>query len=322
MRKLYRRNTKKTFVLASILFIVAFMAVGYSILSQNIFIDAEVNVLTAQKYLWYKITNEYVTTSGSGFYINEYENNKYSYMGNGNTNYISLNDELWRIVSVEADHTIKVVRWNDTLINKFDETDNRTASSTYCVDLTNGCNSWSSREIFENGTINGNVDNDSSLLTYLNTVYYNNLSTTFKNQIIEHQFNVGPVEQGTVFSQALMQEQEYTWNGKIGLLTITEMLMPTNSTTMSIGTSSYENNYLLDYASGKFLWTISPVKNSSTDLWTIAYDKTQVGKHSNLQTETISDTTYNYVVLPTVYLKNTVQYVSGNGSLGSPFVIS
>ena len=50
-----------------------FMAVGYSLLSQTLQLEGAANLRAAEKYLWHKITSEYVATSGSGFYENNHE---------------------------------------------------------------------------------------------------------------------------------------------------------------------------------------------------------------------------------------------------------
>ena len=57
MRRNRRKKGNKKLILGSIVFVVAFMATGFAILSQELFIDANVNVLTAQSYLWYNLQN-------------------------------------------------------------------------------------------------------------------------------------------------------------------------------------------------------------------------------------------------------------------------
>ena len=325
MKRRTRGNRKKIIILSSILVASLFMAVGYSLLSQTLQLEGEANLRAAEKYLWHKITSEYVATSGSGFYENNHESKKYSYVGDGTSNYISLNNELWRIVSVESDHTIKVVKLDDSIVKEYDATGNRTTNSTYCTNLENGCNAWNTKDTLTNGQISGSVENDSTMLTYLNTDFYNSLSDELKNVIVEHTFNIGSVNDGATFNEALVQENEYTWTGKIGLLNITEILYPSNNSTstsqMTIGQQAYEDNYLLSFATGKFLWTMNAVNNNSTDMWTIGYDKIPIGKASNNSTETIDEVTYNYVALPTLYLSSTVEYNSGSGTLDNPFTI-
>lgn len=317
-----QRNKTKIFILSSIIFVTLFMAIGYAILNQEIKLKGTVNFYATDKYLWHKLTTDYVVTTGSGFYSNTLENNKYSYVGNGTTNYITFNNELWRIVSIEADNTIKIVKWNNTFNKEFDEVNNRTSNSTYCINLTYGCNAWNSKITLTNGTITGSVENDSSLNTYLNTTFYNSLLPESQNLVVEHSFNVGAVSSGSTLESAIGSEIEQTWTGKVGLLTISEMLYPSNSTNMTIGTTTYSNNYLLEFTNNlNYILTMTSVSDDSSKIWTITYDTQQIGKDANLTSETINGITYNYIVLPTLYLKDTVEYVSGNGELDSPFTI-
>ena len=50
------------------------------------------------------------TTSGDGLYKDTYEEGRYIYKGANVNNYITFNNEVWRIVSIEPDKTIKIMR--------------------------------------------------------------------------------------------------------------------------------------------------------------------------------------------------------------------
>ena len=326
MRQRKSISKKKIVVLSTLVVASLFMAVGYSILSQKITLQGKANLRAADKYLWHKITTDYLSTSGSGFYENTTESKKYSYIGDGASNYIKIGNDTWRIVSVEADHTIKIVKLDTSINKEFDTNSNRTAeNSTYCTDLTNGCNAWNTKESFTNGDITGRVENDSTLLTYLNNDFYNSLNDKLKNIIVEHNFNVGTVKTNAKYTEALVQENEYIWSGKIGLLTLSEFLYPSTISTstqdITIGTTAYSNNYLLNYASGKFLWTANALNNNSSSVWVIGKDLIPTPKAANLATETIENVSYNYIALPSAYINSTVEYSSGDGTLSNPFTI-
>ena len=51
-----------------------------------------------------------VVTTGSGLYEDEYEDGRYIYRGNYVDNYIIFNNEEWRILSLEKDGTLKIIR--------------------------------------------------------------------------------------------------------------------------------------------------------------------------------------------------------------------
>ena len=51
-----------------------------------------------------------VTTTGDGLYADTYEEGRYIYKGANPNNYITFSGETWRIISVESDNTIKIMR--------------------------------------------------------------------------------------------------------------------------------------------------------------------------------------------------------------------
>ena len=50
------------------------------------------------------------TDSGDGLYADEYEPGRYVYKGANPNNYITFNNEPWRIISVESDGTLKLIK--------------------------------------------------------------------------------------------------------------------------------------------------------------------------------------------------------------------
>ena len=64
-----------------------------------------------------------VVTEGDGLYTDEYEEGKYTYKGVNPNNYITFNNEMWRIISIGADNTLKIMR-NESIDNmSFDSGD-------------------------------------------------------------------------------------------------------------------------------------------------------------------------------------------------------
>ena len=58
------------------------------------------------------LNNVDIVTSGDGLYKDEYEDGKYTYKGANPNNYITFNDEEagWRIISINSDGTIKIMK--------------------------------------------------------------------------------------------------------------------------------------------------------------------------------------------------------------------
>ena len=111
------------------------------------------------------LNNETIVTTGDGLYFDEVEN-KYYYKGSNPNNYITFNNENagWRIISIEPDGTIKIMKINEIGYIQWN-------SSSY--------NKWES----------------ASLNTYLNGTYYNSLTATAKKQIVTHTWNIGPINE-------------------------------------------------------------------------------------------------------------------------------
>lgn len=324
MRRFKRNtlNTRKTLFLSIIIFVTLFMSVGFSVLNQRLEIVGNANLYATEKYLWHKITNSYGTNTSNGLISNENENNKYSYTGTNPNNYITFNGETWRIISIENDKTIKIIRWNNSTIKEYDETNNRTELSTYCTNLTYGCNSWAIKPVLTNSSFTGNVENNSSLNEYLNTTFYNSILEENKNKIAEHNYNIGAVTTDNNITSVIGEEIEQTWTGKVGLPSISEIMFSTGSTFNLGSASPTGESYITNYSNGSILWTISMLKDNNYQVWTVGPSKTEYSpKNVNLSTETINEVTYNYIVLPVVHLISTVEYNTGSGTVDNPFTI-
>lgn len=106
---------------------------------------------------------EKVVENGDGLYKDIYEDGRYIYKGTNPNNYITFNDEDvgWRIISVEKDDTIKIIRASSIENRQWESSNN---------------NDWEVSEIKE----------------YLNNEY---LLTISKNvdKIESHTWSIGPV---------------------------------------------------------------------------------------------------------------------------------
>ena len=93
------------------------------------------------------LENVEIVTSGDGLYKDEYEDGRYFYRGANPNNYVSFNAEKagWRIISIEKDGTIKIIKNNSTENKEFN---------------SSGTGNWS----------------NSSINTYLNNTFYSNLT--------------------------------------------------------------------------------------------------------------------------------------------------
>ena len=199
---------------------------------------------------------EFVVTTGEGLYADPFEANRYVYSGATDQfldqstmqNFITFNNELWRIIAIEADGTIKIVKATDintifdpgyssdisgvTTSGSVIGTRYSANSNDYCYatseDIYFGCSIWGSATTTLNsaGTaavaqINGkNLPSTESYINiYLNGAYYNSLNSD-KNYIVTHLFNVGalPDQYSRPGTEMISYAQANTWRGKVGLI--------------------------------------------------------------------------------------------------------
>ena len=256
-----------------------------------------------------------VVTSGDGLYKDEYED-RYFYKGENPNNFIKFaNEELWRIVSVEADKTIKIIK-NDSLPSqRFDGANLR--NTGYCSGFSHGCNAWGKLVMFGSSKI-GKVDSDSELNIYLNGQYYNNLDESIKDNIVVHSWNVGATENdtngmSTNLINKIADEKGYTWYGRIGLMSLSE-LVRTNSDMSNCGTlyllnknaSTCKNSTWIDNSSA--FWFITPNNYGEVFYGGNGFD---------------SQYPHNITISPrpSLYLSSSIKFVSGTGTKTDPFVI-
>ena len=234
-----------------------------------------------------------IVNTGDGLYKDEYEDGRYFFKGKNPNNYIKFNDEKkpWRIISIENDGTIKILK----------------------------------EESIGNITWDGNKRGswqEATLNTYLNNDYYNNLTVTAQSQIVNHNFSIGGVDyDNDDIKGQITTENSKVWNGKIGLITASEFIRTSNNKT-SCGTNrAYNDNADLCKStnwmhSDYHFWTISLYKNSTTsgiNIFSEEYYGMIIG---------IADIRYETpYVRPALYLSSSIKITGGDGSENNPFVI-
>lgn len=318
--KLRRKRKAKIKVISIIVVIslVLLMSAGYAAFNTNISIDAKGNIvkLTASEQL----RNECNANGDSGLYKDIYEENRCVYRGDSPNNYLKFNDELWRIIAVEADNTLKIIRDESIGQMAFDEAGYRNVeTSSYCdVAATEGCNVWSSVDnIYGHGL---SVTQNSSVNDFLNENYYNSLEPIWKNLIIEHNFYVGNIYSGystTAFSTNLEDAKAILWQGNVGLLNTTDYVAASlnencKNIFWGIDTANYcsDNNYLKTNYSW---WTLNGTSaNYRSWVWLI---------DNNGLIATLKHAAEAYEIRPVVFLRTDI-YFGGEGTINNPFVLN
>jgi len=339
-RHITRRGKKRQrkLIIFSIIGIFCLFSAGYAAFSSNFLVSGKGTIVEKKAAQFLK---ESKVTSGDGLYEDIYEENKYIYRGGNPNNFISFNDELWRIISIEADNTLKIIRNENNNIDQmsWDVKGTRNANtSTYCTNASDlGCNAWASTITlankpnvftlyYPNGNsttdtaITGSVTQDASLNTYLNMQYYDELNED-KKYVVNHDFNVGtPGNYDDIEDIAtdINQEAIYKWKGNVGLMNITDILRTTtvsNCSNLHVGHNDgnpnsvcSSNNWLWPKSGWK--WTISPSAYFHRGHVWVVYDNGSIGPR---------DAHNTYGILPVVFLN--INNLIGKGTEDKPYII-
>ena len=213
---------------------------------------------------------------------------RYFFTGTNPNNYITFNNETasWRIISIECDGTIKIVKNESAGEMAWD---------------TSGSSNWS---------------RPSTLNTYLNEIYYNELNATAQGQVVDKNFSIGAVTYGNNDLEGQINSENSTiWHGNIALPTASEYLR-TNSNTNCKTISSNNNNYSTCknttwMFNNKWQLTLSPYSGTSMHIIIMSY---------NGAFDYNGVINSNYEVHPTLYLSSEVT-LTGSGTQSDPYTI-
>ena len=236
-----------------------------------------------------------VVESGDGLYADEYEDGKYTYKGVNPNNYITFNNETWRIISVENDGTIKIMR-NESIGNQQWDADSS--------------NAWETSDI----------------KTYLNGEYLSSI-TTNQDKIVSHTWSIGGVtrDNSDLAGQIAAENGTQSQSASVGMITASEYLRA-NTNTEECGNYRLNNtnrttckttNWIYNIVpSGGYLWTISPRASNSNDVFLVSDNASYgAGILSGYSAY------YSRGVSPAVYLSSDI-ILSGTGSELDPYVIA
>ncbi|MFR8269196.1 MAG: glycine-rich protein, partial [Oscillospiraceae bacterium] len=261
-------------------------------------------------------------TTGDGLYSDSYETGRYVYKGANPNNYITFNEEIWRIVSIESDSSAKIVKQDPLTDYQFDDLSNRTLeTNTFCT-LTDsyGCNVYGAMPgIYTNGSKSGTITKDSSLATYLNNDWYSVLNSD-KKYIINHSFNIGGVSSTkTLITDAISEEKKESWIGRVGLLSNSDYIKASTdssckgmSSAYATGNCSCKNKNYLQIERSWHL--ITPNYDTTHSLYHIETN----GCISANGSGELSGKMPNR---PVVFLNNNIQ-LSGKGTTDNPYKIN
>ena len=220
---------------------------------------------------------------------------RYFFTGANPNNYVTFNGEEggWRIISVECDGTIKIMKTSSIKNMAWDTYGNY------------GNNDWT---------------RPATLNTYLNGSYYKKLDINAQNQIVNKNWSIGTIKNdNTNLASQINDENSKKWNGKVALPTVSEYIR-TNNDKSNCGTFRliYDNcdrcmsTGWMDTKIVDYWWTLSPHTGYPTIVFNVSY-----------QGRIYRDYAYNsnIAVRPTIYLSSDIQITGGNGTSSDPYRI-
>lgn len=246
---------------------------------------------TGTKLLLDNTTKEYI-----------FQSNNY----NQPNNYITFNNEEWRIVRINEDKSITIIRSEGDLA-AYDEVGKRTTknSGTYCTSGGNfGCNLFTTNNNFINGNQKGTTTKDASVVSYLNG-YYDNLAN--KDLLIDKPFYYGGVN---YTNRTFVKMKEYSYVTNIGLLNLEEYLKASINYGNSCKTgTSDEALECYNYLTTEML-LLTPLENSTVNVYYV----------TNNGDVSITTAGNQKKVRAVVTLKSEIK-ATGNGTKNDPYKI-
>ena len=229
---------------------------------------------------------ELAVTEGDGLYADEYESGRYIYKGANPNNYITFNNETWRILSIDGDGKIKIVR--DELL------------SDRAFDSTNS-NNW---------------DRPSDIKTYLNGEYLESI-TVNKEKIVSSTWSIGTVTSGNndLAGQIANENGTQSQEASVGLITASEYLRANTNTELCGNYSLNYDNYSTCKTTnwlfkGTGYWTISPDSSRSYGVVFVYADGYLLYNYANMTN----------TVLPAITLSSDINLI-GSGTVEDPYII-
>ena len=248
------------------------------------------------------ITSLYTTDGKNGLYYHDgqgsYTNadreagdNSYRYSGANPNNYVCFgsdaascpSDNLYRIIGV-FDNQVKLIK--------------STSYGNYVWDSSDS-NVWSSSDI--NNT--------------LNSTYLNSLGSTWSSKIETHTWYVGGHTTYNASAKGFYNAESSgtTWNGKVGLMYVSDYGYAANSNAWSNALYYYD-----EYSSTNWLfwgsieWTIAPNSSNSNGVFYVYYDGYLY----------VSNACLGYSARPVFYLNSNVVLTGGTGTASDPYRIT
>ncbi len=291
----------------------------------------------------YEVTHENLsgTVNDEGFKTTEYR-----YAGNSPNNYITINNETWRIIGLvnvmtsedKVEQRVKIIRDKEIGYYSWDTHESENNGSGFSEWSTADLNKLLNQLYYNNEQgmcFNGRYDASiecsfpnglKSVQPFIETVFWNTGSNG------KNDFSLGNSDQFYEWERSLNKgltekiERTIYNKGNIGLMYPSDYGYAVGSETrnncLSISMNEWRsdescslNNYL--YIPSVNQWTMSPMILIDENLEDLVFNI-----HDNGIERSMSATSYAHLVRPVFYLKENVYVVNGSGTEKNPFTIA
>lgn len=314
---------------------------GYALFNESLSFEATgiIGIPNGEKFNEVILSNEVPTLNiGDGLYSH---NSKYYFSGIDVNNYVYFNQEIWRIISIEEDGGIKIIK--DTVVdintisqieekNKFwlnNTSDyikglilkegrvlfdfkgrrplNASQENSYCINTYNGCNAYDIGVYQEQI-----VDGASLLKIYLEQQYFPNMTQTAQQQVQNYILNIGVVETNKKIDVVLNSEQSNITTSFIGLPNISDYVYATLDTTCrnSFDKEACANSNWLMLTNYQYYLLNGKKTNTNAQMWTVS----STGKITS------QDANNRFYLRPVVVLNKNITAI-GSGSIDDMYIL-
>ena len=242
---------------------------------------------------------------------------EYRYRGENPFNYVTFNDETWRILGVfpvddgngNIENRVKIIRNESIKSDKWN---------------TSSSNDWT----------------NASLNTYLNGTYLSSITSTYQNMIATSKYYLGGTSTDSVTPESMYGIERSTdstyfrgsknWTGKIAIMYASDYgYAVSNLCTGYIGSYNSlvckETNWLYNIKTDEWLlnpktgWYNVVFKISSSGEATPSYGGVCFGGTCSADSNGVNNT--SYAIRPTMYLISTIKITGGTGTSSDPYTL-
>ena len=259
------------------------------------------------------------------------------YYGSDPNNYVSFNNELWRIIGVFGNN-VKLVRSESLGSLSWDSSDSS-------INKGNGINQWG-----ESTDVNGNTYLGADLQVYLNKMYYggvettcyngadnsettcptNTLDRTAKLLIDKHTWSLGAIEMSIEDTISFYNAERGTakWTGYVALPYITDWAYASSESACETNIQAKDSSNLFVCKNNNWMqrsdwtWYLSPSGQSAdaSNAWAVSGNNNYV--YYRMFGAMNKFASYDYDVAPSIYLKSSVLMKGGSGTSSDPYKLA